>query len=89
MSTFHHVLRRTEALEEGQPVFVRLRPDDEWQGPAPDRYRVVGTPIGLGSHFCFIAVDGARMCTVGLEHEHSAERQPPLAKGWSPTEIAP
>lgn len=88
MSTFHHVLRRTPDHDNGRAVFLRLRPDDEWQDPAPDRYRVVGCEIPLGSHFCFLAVDDARMCTVGVEHEHSAEQQPRFGR-WAPTEIEP
>lgn len=87
--TYHHVLRRTHHHEQGRPVFVRLRTDDEWQDPAPERYRVVGCPIPLGSHFCFISTDDVRLCTVGTEHEHWPERQPPFAKDWSPSEIAP
>ena len=87
--TYHHVLRRTRAREEGEPVYVRLKPDDEWQDPAPDRYRVVGCPIPLDGHFCFVATDGARMCTVGVTHQHTYEQQPRFGRGWSPSEIAP
>lgn len=89
MSTFHHVLRRTDALDEERPVLVRLRPGDEWQEFAPDRYRVVSTPIALGSHFCFVSADGMRLCTVGVEHEHRPEQQPPFVRDWLPSEIAP
>ncbi len=86
MTTYHHVLRRAS---DDPPVYIRLRPSDEWQAAAPDRYRVVGCPIPLGGHFCFTAADGARMCSVGPDHEHTDERQPALARDWTPSEIAP
>lgn len=84
--TFHHVLRR---VSDESKVYLRLHPDDEWQDPAPDRYRVVWCPVPLNGHFCFIATDGARMCTVGPDHAHRPEQQPSFARGWTPSEIEP